>query len=226
MIGSAQTLLNAMDGICYLADAEGRILAVGEPSWTAFLRASSAPAWGEGRVIGRNLFEAMASAEVRAIYRDIHEAVLTGSRPHVCFELRCDAPDVRRMLRMSISAVGDAGGPRAVLYQSQLLSAVTRPWMSLFDPARIVELVRAEAGLPIVTVCSFCQRAASPADDGVEWLDAEDYYRLGGASDVRVSHGACPDCRGRVEWPGGSGPEGEPRTSPPACEGAPLVAAE
>lgn len=198
MIAVRQGLLNALDGICYVADADGQILEIGEPAWSKSLQRLNAAGHSAASFIGRNLFDIMKGAEVRATYRAIHSAVLRETRPHVSFELRCDSPDVRRVLRMSISALREAGSAPAVLYQSQVLSAVSRPWMSLFDAARIVDNVRQDAGLSIVRVCSFCQRVAPQTQNAQEWLPAEDYYRLGGPAEVRVSHGVCPRCTGAL----------------------------
>jgi hypothetical protein len=197
---SGQALLNALDGICYLTDAEGRILQVGEPAWTASLQKAGVDA-SEPSVLGGSVFDAIQSPEVRHTYEVIHHAVVTGFRAHVAFELRCDGPDVRQLLRMSISSVSGPCGQTAVLYQSQVLSAVSRPWMSLFDPQRIVDRIRLDGGLPIVTVCSFCHRVAWPLSSSREWVAAEDYYRLGGPHDVRVSHGVCSDCASRLNPP-------------------------
>ena len=52
-----------------------------------------------------------------------------------------------------------------------------------------------EADLPIVTMCSFCRLLRRPGSaDDEDWIIAETYYRLGGSSRVRISHGLCADC--------------------------------
>ncbi len=193
-----QAFLNALDGVAYLVDGDGRILEVGEPAWSGSLRRYGAPSGGVRAIIGQCLFDAIHGAEVRCAYQALHRAVLGGERPFVAFEMRCDAPDVRRLLRMSITAPHEPLAPPAVLYQSQLLSAVSRPRVSLFDPQSIVEHVRLDAGLPIVRISSFFHRVAWPVQAPTGWTAAEDYYRLGGPADVRTRHGGCPDCADRV----------------------------
>ena len=222
MADFGQSLLNALDGVCYLTDLEGRVVAVGEPGWTQALQPHGSNAWSGDRVIGRSLFEAMHGAEVPGAYRAIHARVATGERPHVAFEMRCDAPDVRRLLRMSISAVREPGRPPAVLYHSQVLSAVARPWMSLFEPERIVEMVRRDAGLPIVRICSICHLVAQSGEDRPAWVTAEAYYQSGGEADVRVSHGLCPDCTHLLAGRGTPPARAEPArgaASAPAADG-------
>lgn len=197
-----QAMLNAMDGIAYLADAEGRIIEVGQPAWTESLRRYGVDNRGMGPIVGQRLFDLMRGADVQQAYQGIHRAVLKGRRPHVAFEMRCDGPDVRRVLRMSVSALLEPSAPPAVLYQSQLLSATSRPWMSLFDPQRIVDHIRKDGGLPIVKICSFCHRIAWPVEEASGWIPAEDYYRLGGPPEMRTSHGVCPHCADDVAQPG------------------------
>ena len=81
-----------------------------------------------------------------------------------------------------------------LLHQSQVLSAVERPWMSLFEPERIVERAQADAGLPDRARCAPSVRSSpGPPDEG-RWVGPETYYRLNGPADVRVSHGICPNC--------------------------------
>jgi hypothetical protein len=189
-----QAFLNALDGICYLADGDGRIIDVGQPAWRDSLRRYGVEDPGSAYVVGQRLFDIIQGAEVQVAYQRIHQAVLNGARSHVAFEMRCDGPDVRRLLRMSVSLLREPHGPAAVLYQSQLLSAVSRPWMSLFDPQRIVAEIRKNGGLPIAKICSFCHRVAWPVQDASGWILAEDYYRLGGPPEMRTSHGVCPHC--------------------------------
>lgn len=86
-----------------------------------------------------------------------------------------------------------------ILYQSQQLSAVARPWMSVFEAERLLHRLRDEAKLPILSMCGFCQRIAWPSSTPAEWIEAEEYYARGGASDVRISHGVCRDCAGLMD---------------------------
>jgi hypothetical protein len=196
---AAAAFLQALDGVCYLVDARGRVRGVGGNAWDDFARTGGAPQIADGFILGRSLFRAIAGAPVRAAYRRIHEGVLSERTRHVDFEYRCDAPDVRRTMRMAVSRLCLPGAAPGLLYQSQILAAVNRPWVSLFEPERIIERIRQDHGVPIVRMCSFCQRVAWPKEVCGAWLEAEDYYRAGGPGDVRVSHGVCPACEGRLE---------------------------
>lgn len=187
-------LLDALDGVAYLTSLSGVILEIGVSGWEA---AASAAA---GRltlpvsdVLGRSVFDFIQGEDVAGVCRRIQTHVASGGR-HLAYEYRCDAPDLRRQMRLSVSAVRAPPGDVRLLYQSQVLSAVERPWMSLFEPERIVAARGAESALPIVGVCAFCHdvrwgEAAAP------WAPPERYYAEGGRADVRVSHGVCPRCR-------------------------------
>ncbi|MGE4060403.1 MAG: hypothetical protein AB7E69_16195 [Sphingomonadales bacterium] len=58
----------------------------------------------------------------------------------------------------------------------------------------------------IVRLCSYCHAIAWPPgskSDAIQWIKPEEYYRLGGSTEVLVSHGICPGCFNRLmEKPG------------------------
>jgi len=208
----AQAFLDALDGVAYLVDIDGTIVAMGQPGWDEAAGSNAAGGLTAGTVLGANLFDRIKGDEVRAACNRMHAEVTRGDRAYIAFEYRCDAPDVKRRMRMSVTRLRLPGCAPVLLYQSQTLSAVARPWVSLFEPQRIVETIRDEAGLPIVRMCSFCQRVASPAppvEAPVTWIEAEDYYRQGGPVDVRISHGVCPGCSAL----GTDGPVPAPRSA-------------
>jgi hypothetical protein len=197
MTTSELAILDALDGLAYVTDGEGVVLRVGEPHWDEFARSAGADRARASAVLGRSVFDVMAGEEVRAAYRALHRRVMDNPNGYVGFEYRCDAPDVARRMRMSISRLKGPDARVRLLYQSQVLSAVSRPWMSLYEPGRIVEWARTEAALPIVRMCGFCQQLAWPPDEG-GWVPPETYYHLGGPADVRVSHGVCPTCARQI----------------------------
>lgn len=194
-LAAMQPLLDALDGVAYVSDEQGRVVAVGRDGWDESARETGAAS--ASRILGRNLYDLIVGETVREAYRRVHRAVLEGKRRWVSFEYRCDAPDLRRDMRMSVSRF-TRGGVNFLLHQSQMVASSPRPWMSLFEAERIVEMARAAAGLPIVHLCSFCQRVAWPEAKRDSWIAPEDYYRSGGPAEVRVSHGVCPSCVSRL----------------------------
>jgi len=196
---SPQSILNAMDGLAYLADTEGVIRVIGQPSWDRFVDEAGAPGARGEAIVGRSIFEMIEGREIAEVTRTLHEAVGRGRRNEIVFNYRCDAPALKRQMRMAITAVRIGGDIAGVLYQSHLLWEAQRPPVGLFDPARHATRRPAEPETRTVRLCSYCHEIAwppgPPADDiAAEWIPPEEYYRRGGGEDVLVSHAACPRC--------------------------------
>ena len=103
--GNALGLLNALEGIAYIVDTEGQVVAVGAQAW------NEAAEWGGASsdisaeaVIGTNLFDAVSGGPVRAIARRIHEYVCTGDQCRVCLLYTSPSPRDQRGSRMPSSA--------------------------------------------------------------------------------------------------------------------------
>jgi hypothetical protein len=192
-------LLDTMDGIAYVVRHDGRILAYGRPHWDRFAAENDGKALcNPEAVLGQNLFDAIAGPEVRARYRGWMDAVLRNRQGEpAILAARCDSPTAKRELRLSISRVTDAPAP-AVLFQSVVTAVESRPPLNIYDFEALSRALRARPDLPVVTLCSFCQRLRWPPgerDPGrTEWIEAELYYARGGRSEVAVSHGLCEDC--------------------------------
>ena len=186
-----QNLLDAMDGVCLLLDGELRILAVGWPNWDRFLRENDGPDYQREQVLGRRIHDFFTEGEVRDTYKRVFEHVLTGRRGELQVTYHCDAPQVERLMRLSVTRVeGERGA--ALLYQSTLLSATERPPMGLFGAP-----VRPSGQENLLTICSICARVAWPEGapaEAREWISPHEYYRRGGGEVAALSHGFCPKC--------------------------------
>jgi PAS domain S-box-containing protein len=196
-----QPLLDALNGVAYLVDRSGSILAVGEQGWSSFAAENGAEHLAAAEsVIGQCLFNHVAGDAVRQSYRDMHAAVCSGRRPRIVFRYRCDAPDFRREMQMSISMVYGHDGHAAALYHSQMVAGHHRPSMDLLSHS-LARNSRDSMAVPAVVVCSYChdvgQEAAS-ADGGGIWDRLEDYCGRGVTGEVRVVHGICPACNKRI----------------------------
>lgn len=200
VLPSARQLLEAMDGIAYLADLDGIVLAIGSRAWTYFARENGTPGLLPELTIGRSLFDTIRGSEVADTYRKLHAAVASRKRTWIHFDYRCDSPEIERNMRMAIGSVTDEDNPErvtAILYQSVILSERARPRISLFDP----ETWRGSAGGPLVALCSYCQSVGWPPGTSgheAEWIAPESYYQRGGPAETNVSHGICPACYERV----------------------------
>jgi hypothetical protein len=189
-----EELLDAVDGIAYAVDSEHRIVAVGRRRWDRFAVENGAPELRADSVIGRNLFGFMSGTELRQTYRDLADRIVSTGEPAV-ITARCDSPGVARELRLAIAPLrlGDKGP--GLLFQAQIVSETSRPRLDIFDSKTLLSALKQESDLPIITMCSFCEQLRWPGSgDEEDWITAEAYYRLGGSSRVRISHGLCADC--------------------------------
>jgi len=201
---NAQQLLDAMDGIVYLIDADGIILAVGGEAWRRFAEENSAPWLAPESVVGTSIFSHIHGGGVQDTCRKLHDAVCQERRPAVTYGYRCDAPDAERRMRMSISPVRDRSGSVMALYQSQVVTEAPRLPLGLVSMERRASAHVAYRREQFVAFCSFCQDLAWPI--GAEepdqiWIKIDEYYRRGGSTDVVVSHGVCPACLARLLAP-------------------------
>jgi hypothetical protein len=200
---TAEHLLDGMSGITYLTDHDGAMLALGRPNWNAFAAANGGQHLIDGRgVVGRSLFEFVAGEEVKAYYRKCLKSLSGQGRTPVRLVSRCDGPGVKRELLITMSSV--VSGPNAgyVLFQSTIVAEEVRPALDLFDFQGLRAKNASRGPLPILAMCSYCQNVRHPVGSTEKtglWVSAAEYYRLGGHSDVRISHGICPLCLTRVE---------------------------
>lgn len=199
-MNTATALLEALEGVCYIVDRQRRITACGGAHWRRFAADNGGPV-DPVTVIGRDLFDFVAGERVRACYTDLLERLDAGRLSVASYTYRCDSPSVRREMRMSITALRESDATTGFLFQSVTLNERPRPPIGLFDFAR-GRARRPDAALPLLGLCSYCQKVRHPAGS-VEgegaWIEAEDYYRLGGSTDVQISHGICEPCFHRAQ---------------------------
>ncbi len=167
--------------IVYQIDRNDRLCEVGG-SWTRFAQANNGDSVMPERVLGRSLWDFISDNHVRELYRQILRRARAGHPAR--FDYRCDAPESRRLFRMTIRTV--AGGN--VEFMSRLLWQEARPRVDLLDHEM-------PASGPWVRVCSWCQKVSLP--DGA-WVPVEEAAEklgfLGEEHTPRLTHGICPSC--------------------------------
>ena len=196
---SAEALLEAISGVAYVVDCEGVIQGFSRGPFLPEMRRSGMAIENCKYARGTSIFSIIQGEAVRRSYRSLHEAAWSGRSDAFGFTYRCDAPDVERHMFMSISRIAEGASTVALLYQSVTLSELYRAPLPLFAFETLPG-----PGIPadrIVTLCSYCQMVAWPAGGQSEWIDAVEFYRRGGSSDVVVSHGICDACIRRVVGP-------------------------
>lgn len=133
----------------------------------------------------------MMGTTVKSVYTDLFNRVIDHKLEAIHVDYRCDAPALKRDMRMSVTRIEADDSPVSLLYQSILLSAVPRAPINLFGVP-----VTQNYDDDIVTLCSICARVAWPVgkSENREWISASEYYRRGGEEVSLISHGFCKPC--------------------------------
>lgn len=208
---TAQSLLDALEGVAYIVDLDGCILAIGNSNWNDFAADNGTADLTGISVVGRSIYACISGRDVRESYKTFADVITKREEASISFQYRCDAPEIRRDMRLCISPIKENNEIVALLYQSLVIAEQDRPRINLFDPAKMSAMALVPPGATITTVCSYCHDVllVCPDSENPEaWVEPEEYYRAGGISDVWVSHGICPGCHDRLM---------APRTAKPAA---------
>jgi hypothetical protein len=169
--------------VVYTLDASDAIVEVNE-AWTAFAASNGGATLLSPAILGRSLWDFLADETTSLIYRRLFERVRAGAGP-VRFGFRCDAPAVRRLLEMTITA--QPGGALTLVVRA--LQLEDRPVMPLLDPG----VKRSEI---LVRMCAWCKRIP---DSSGRWMEIEEalprleIFQQQGLP--AITHGICQDCQ-------------------------------
>jgi hypothetical protein len=169
--------------IVYRIDDENRIVDIGR-EWEDFASCN------EGRsiesrkcVTGRSLFDFIAGMETPHLYHLLVERVRSSGRT-INFDFRCDAPDRRRFLNMTMIPSADG----VVEFHSRTLRTEGRENFPILQSG-------VERSSELVRMCSMCKKVHMP--DG-SWRDLEQAVAalklLNRLPVPRISHGMCQPC--------------------------------
>ena len=120
----------------YHLDASDRIVAV-DTAWIAFAAANGAPDLPD-RVLGRPVWQFFSNLTVRELYRTLFRRVRE-TRDGVTLTFRCDSPDVRRFMSLTVECDDDGSGVmacRASLLHEEPQAASVRTLAALACSAR------------------------------------------------------------------------------------------
>ncbi|MBA3949498.1 MAG: hypothetical protein H0X44_06065 [Acidobacteria bacterium] len=178
----------AGDRLIYRID-RGDVIASVNDDWGPFAQANQAPQLTD--VVGQSVWDHVADDTTRQVYRDLLARVRAGHE--VTFPYRCDAPALRRFMRMTMRPEPDRG----VLFDSVVERTEARP------PSPLLEGPPAGSSGVIVRVCSWCKRVHVRET----WQEIEvAVERLGlfaGGPAPSLTHGMCEDCYARIMQAGG-----------------------
>lgn len=167
--------------VVYHIDPMDRLCEVNS-AWSEVALANDGAGAMPDRVMGGSLWDFIEDSHVQELYRQILHRVRAGHPAQ--FDYRCDAPEWRRLFRMTIRMA--AGG--TVEFSSRLAWEEQRQQVDLLDPKipRIGDCVR---------VCSWCQKISMP--DG-SWVAMEKAVAQLGLMEKealpKLTHGICPPC--------------------------------
>ena len=184
--------LDAMHGIAFVIDRDGRIADIGCGQWDAFAAQNDAPDLRAETLIGRNLFDYVSGPDVRDQLQKAVERIIDRPDTQLVLDFRCDAPARLRRIRQTISALPGAN-TNEVLFHSVEIEAHDRPPIDLFLRA-LSQPADPDDEIPIVKLCSWCQRVQFPPIGGDDWLDTEEFAIKGGPEHTRITHCICDDC--------------------------------
>ncbi|HEU6447498.1 MAG TPA: PAS domain-containing protein [Verrucomicrobiae bacterium] len=160
-------------------DSEDKIIFV-DAHWTQFAGENGSDLTPKA-VIGNSLWIYMSDVTTRHLYRIFMHRV-RHHRRDIMVPFRCDAPDRRRFMRMTLRPLSDDG----VEFSSELLREEPRQKVNLLDatfPRRT----------DFLEMCSWCKKVKAP-----DWVETEEgvaRLRLFDAPQLPwVSHSVCPEC--------------------------------
>lgn len=166
----------------YTIDRNDTLVEVGG-AWSDFLAANDGAELAPDRVLGRRLWDWVADPTTIHLYQTMTTRVRRGAPPlNLC--VRCDAPERRRLLDLSMRA--REGG--AIEFVVTPVEEQARPRLSLLD-RRVARDER------LLSACSWCNRLRAP--DG-RWVEAEEAVRawdlFAGSPVPGLTHGICEVC--------------------------------
>ncbi len=166
----------------YSINADDILITVDE-AWAEFARENDAPGLSDLDPT-RTLWSYFNGEEVRDLWQLLIEQV-RAKQAQACVPLRCDAPNMRRWLEMTITPAANG----VVHFRSLLLFEQPRADISLLGLN-----TEGDSDAPTVSVCSWCGRGHHHA----HWLEIEELLRelrLLENPSPSIAYGVCPTCR-------------------------------
>ena len=192
--------LDKSDSLTFETDRNGIIRSIGENNWNLFAKENGAPELRADTVVGRSLFDFIEGTRLRNHIRSVMEQIAQDPNWVWVLPFRCDTPDRKRVIRQSVKPVYWENQCTGFLFQSVDQYSQQRPPLGIYDFQKLRNLGTMDCHLPIIAMCSWCQKVQRDAGED-DWISAEDYYVSGGRSEVRISHGICNQCLNNMEKP-------------------------
>lgn len=176
-------------------DAKDLIVSV-DQAWVEFAQENWRPDFKPEWVLGRSLWDFIHGADTQAVYRLAIARARSQDRG-LTLPFRCDSPDLRRFMEMTITSLGDGGLEYGcLLLREEVRAPVPFRPCGPCAPGRVLK------------ACSICLRLERPSwtelgyagsDGGAAWQEAERVLPVVAALEEGyfppLTYGVCPDCR-------------------------------
>jgi hypothetical protein len=174
----------------YRTDEHGLISYV-SPRWVEFARRNWRPDFRPEEVLDTRLLGHISDPPTRHLYSMLMERMGEIGR-EVVLAFRCDAPDLRRHIRLGVRPHPGGG----LEWDSRVVAVEPRPPVPLLAPVA--------RDRRLLGVCSWCKKVRAPSWLGNarlqpdQWVEVEEIMPLLAAGVPDLTHGACPECYARV----------------------------
>lgn len=167
----------------YVIDAEDKIAFV-DDGWCRFAEANDGVELKGQAILGQSLWDSITDLTTRNLYQQIVSRVRQGKLAR--FTLRCDSPECRRLLEMTISARADG----SVEFETRAVHVEDREPVALLSRKTL-------RSTDLLLACAWCNRV-DVGSTSKEWMEVEDAMerlRLFELERVpQLTHGMCEAC--------------------------------
>lgn len=168
----------------YWIDTEDRIVRIDE-DWPIFAQENGASELTFQAVEGRPLRKFISDKATAHLWTLLLNKARKGYT--LDLDIRCDAPDCRRLVHLNLSRDADRLCCTATVIQKE-----SRPFVSLLDPKN-------PCSNDVVVCCSWCKKFQVQAARWLEVEEAIDELQLFQCPKLPgLTHGACPTCYSTV----------------------------
>ena len=181
-----QTLQEVSSKIVYQIDSRDRLIAV-DDAWRQFAEENQASDLAGDGILGRSLWDLITDSETRHLFSPMLTKVRKQQQP-LTLRLRCDAPEIRRYLRLTLTPLPEQG----VEFTSETIRTENRTRVPLLD-------TNGTKTSAFLNICGWCKKIEVPGG----WTEVELAIAILGLFDEsplpQLSHAMCPECRTDIE---------------------------
>ncbi len=171
------------ESVRYRINADDLLVDVNR-GWQRFAVENKAPHLVSNLVLGRSLWDFVSDAETCRVYQRILKKVRSNKRS-VSLDLRCEAPDRRRFIRLDIASLSRC----RVQFVGKVLEIERRDMVTLLEPDF-------DRSADILSICGWYKSVLLPNNRYIEIEEAVHQLGLFQSQVLpRLNHGMCPSCR-------------------------------